>query len=198
MLCIVNFIKFTLLCSSLEQCTTIKTILFRFQTYLHVFITIFQQFWGYGFNHDIKVLAHTCVQTLKLIILAFLLYIISMFNIEATSANDTHYVPKSKRMWTYGLTAKLHIIMEDMLTKLAQYTQVYLGPDKFRPHPSPNRLNRHAPRGNKRAAHLLMMTSVFTAHAADTKPLASMSHSGTLTLASLVKITAVQDACPRR
>ena len=83
MLCIVNFIKFTLLCSSLEQCTTIKTTLFRFQTYLHVFITIFQQFWGYGFNHDIKVLAHTCVQTLKLIILAFLLYIISMFNIEA-------------------------------------------------------------------------------------------------------------------
>ena len=101
-------------------------------------------------------------------------------------------------MWTYGLTAKLHIIMEDMLTTLAQYTQVYLGPDKFRPHPSPNRLNRHAPRGNKRAAHLLMMTSVFTAHAADTKPLASMSHSGTLTLASLVLITAVQDACPMR
>ena len=82
MLCIVNFIKFTLLCSSLEQCTTIKTTLFRFQTYLHVFITIFQQFWGYGFNHDIKVLAHTCVQTFQLIRLVILLNTICIFHIE--------------------------------------------------------------------------------------------------------------------
>jgi hypothetical protein len=92
-----------------------------------------------------------------------------MFNIEA-SANDTHYVPKSKRMWTYELTARMHRIMEDMLTKLARYTLVYLGPDKSRPHPRLQRLNRHAPSGTMRAAHLLMMASVFTAQAADTIP----------------------------